>query len=253
MLEFSIGNTYKVKWNGQIEEYEFYKDDILMPKKIDKLYKFMSFNENTISSLLGNFFWLTNPVSFNDPFDCNKNLIVDYSESDELKMKARNYYDNIGVVSFTEKLENPLMWAHYTNSYNGIVLEFDSSDFESFKELEHLSDFKLAKVMYPEYIGPLQTGFKFAEDVMLSAKIKSWEYENEWRIIGKLNNSKNRYLTYNPKILKNIYIGYNLFEKNSSAVQIITQIRALNFPEANIYYVYPHHERFGALVCRKVM
>lgn len=34
-------------------------------------------------------------------------------------------FDSVGVLSFSEDFTNPLMWAHYADQHNGIVLEFD--------------------------------------------------------------------------------------------------------------------------------
>lgn len=251
MLKFSIGKSYHVEWNVNLKEYEFYNKGELMPKKIDTLYKYMPFNEFTISSLLSRYLWLANPSTFNDPFDCNKNLIINHPDNFEQTKDKKNSHEDIGIISFTEKLNNPLMWAHYTNNYNGIVLEFDASNFHQ-NNTEQFSEYKLRKVIYPEYIAPLQTGFQFAEDIMFSSKIKNWEYEEEWRIIGRLKNAENRYLNFNPRSLKNIYIGYNLFENNSTAFNILSQIQYLNYPEVKIYYVYPNPDRFGSLVFKKI-
>ena len=129
----TLGNRYEVRLNNITNEYEYFDNGILIPRKKDILYKYLTFNENTIASLMNCYLWLTNPVSFNDPFDCNKNLIVDYAEDTaEIKWNTRNYFKNIGVSSFSEEKCHPLMWAHYTNNYRGIAIEFDTSNFKLF-------------------------------------------------------------------------------------------------------------------------
>jgi len=252
MLEFNIGSIYKVKLNEISKGYEFYENGILLPNKIETLYKFMTFNENTIASLTGSYLWLTNPSYFNDPFDCNKNLILDYVEDENSKKNMRNHFEEIGITSFTESFVNPIMWAHYTNNYNGIALELEGEEFENNDNTNQFYQYNLRKVIYPDFIPPLQKGFKFAEDVMFRAKIENWKYEKEWRIISRLKNNKNRYLRFNPKSLKRIYIGYNLFENNSSAIQIISQLQNLIYKETKIIYLYPNKEKFGSFRCKEI-
>ncbi len=253
IYEFSIGSTYKVKWNENLQEYEYFKNEILLPKKIGTLYKYLNFNQNTISSLLGSYFWLANPADLNDPFDCNKNWIVDYLENEEDKKLKRNYYEDIGIISFTEERSNQLMWAHYANNYNGIVLEFDSSNFKLLKDEDYHEDLKLVKVMYPEFFAPLQKSFKFAKETLLSSKTKSWSYENEWRIIAKLKNPKNRFLQFDPKTLKSIYIGDNLLMKNGVEMKILISIHDILYPNSKIYRVFPDQKEFGVFVIREIL
>lgn len=252
---FKIGSSYEVKFNKESNEYDYYQGGNLIPRKIDKLYKFMSFNNNTIASLLQSYFWLANPASFNDPFDCNKNLIVDYSkEENNGKIKAQNHFDDIGVTSFVESMNNPLMWAHYANNYNGIVLELDSSQLHLNtieKNQEYHKEYDLRKVIYPEFIGPLQTGFEFAETVLFTAKLKNWKYEQEWRIISSIKENL-RYLLFDPKIVKRIFMGYNLFLNNSTGMHIITHLKDRIYQDSELFWVYPHQSQFGKLVAKKV-
>lgn len=252
ILNMTLDQSYEVKFNDKTNEYEYFHNKVLIPRKIDTLYKFLPFNENTIASLMQSYFWLANPAAFNDPFDCNKNLIVDYSKEDEENNfnKARNHFDNIGVISFTEKINNPVMWAHYTNNYNGLVLELDASKLHENTDFKRHKKYELRKVMYPEYNGPLQTAFEFANTIMLTSKFKSWEYEQEWRIIADIKDEL-RYLEFNPKIVKTIYLGYNLFNNNSSAVHIISILQKLHYPEAELRWMFPHPTQFGMLIARK--
>jgi hypothetical protein len=252
---FKIGSSYEVKLNDKTKDYDYYNNDLIIPTKINKLYKFMSFNNNTIASLLQSYFWLANPASFNDPFDCNKNLIVDYSKgTDDDTIKAQNHFNDIGVTSFVESMNSPLMWAHYANNYNGIVLELDSSKLHLNnikRNQEYHKTYELRKVIYPDYIAPLQTAFEFAKTVMFTAKLEPWKYEQEWRIISSTADDL-RYLMFDPNIVKRIYMGYNLFLNNSTGMHIVTHLHDRIYPNSELFWVYPHQSKFGKLVAKKV-
>lgn len=248
----TLGNRYEVKLNSITNEYEYFDNGILIPRKKDTLYKYLTFNDNTIASLIGCYVWLTNPVSFNDPFDCNKNLIVDYAEDPkEIKWDTRNHFKNIGITSFSEEKCHPLMWAHYTNSYNGLVIEFDPNYEDFLTKDERIQNLRWRKVIYPNYAGPMQKGFPFAEEVMLTAKLSYWEYENEWRLIGNLTDKNNRYVNFNPKQIKRFYLGYNLVKNNKAAFQILVSIRDRNYPHADIWWVRPSSKKYGSYEVKK--
>ena len=41
------------------------------------LYKYFSLNNFSIDNLQNDYIYLSNPKDFNDPFDCNRNLIIE--------------------------------------------------------------------------------------------------------------------------------------------------------------------------------
>lgn len=254
-LEYLISDEYKAVLDQTSGKYDFYKNNQLIPKRVDKLYKFMPFNNNTIACLLQSYFWLSNPSTFNDPFDCNKNLIIGFDGNDvDNKFQLKNHFESLGITSFSEKLGNPLMWGHYTNNYHGIVLEIDSSNLHEYSSMinsDHHTNYDFRKVLYPKYFNPILKEFEFAEPLLYSSKIKNWEYEQEWRIIANIKNNM-RYLHFDHRIIKKIFIGYNLWENNSTAFHIIAHIQQINYPHAEIYKVYPHQKEFGTLVFEKI-
>lgn len=248
----TLGDRYETKLNEATKEWEYFDNGILIPREKDLLYKYLTFNENTIASLLGCYFYLANPFSFNDPFDCNKNLIVDYSEDTaEIAWDTRNHFKDVGVVSFSEERCHPLMWAHYTNNYNGVVIEFEPDLGKLLCNKERIQNLRLRKVIYPNYPGPMQKAFPFADEVMLTSKLPYWEYEKEWRIIGNLTEKEDRFLTFHPRQVKRFYLGYNLVKNNKSAFQILLDIRDKNYPHAEIWWVRPSSIQYGAYEVRK--
>jgi Protein of unknown function (DUF2971) len=244
-----IDSKYFVAWNHELNEWEYLENGELIPDSTETLYKYLPWNEKTISALLGNYLWLTNPVDFNDPFDCNKSMVFNYQFTEEERNKKRNHYDNIGITSFTENKFCPLMWAHYTGNYNGIVLKFDANYFSNLKESQ-FEQIRLRKVIYPEQFKLLPAGFSFSKELMLFIKAKNWEYEKEWRLVADLKEPFDRYLRFDSKALKEIYIGHNLFENQGRAIQTLTQITDTFYPTTKLTRIFPDSEFFGQIVFR---
>lgn len=251
IFEYSIDSKYSVEKYKNEEDFRYLENGEIMPESTETLYKYLSWNEKTIASLVENYLWLTNPVYFNDPFDCNRSMIFNYDFSEEERLKKRNFYDNIGILSFTEKKFCQLMWAHYTDNYNGIVLRFKTEYFNNLKSENQFEQVKLRKVIYPEEFKPFPLGFNFSKELMLFIKTKSWSYEKEWRLVANLKQPYNRFLRFDPQSLEEIYIGHNLFENiNSNALAILTQIRDAYYPKTKIIRVFPDSEVFGRIVFR---
>lgn len=245
-----IDSKYFVGWNREFNEWEYLENDELMPSSTETLYKYLPWNEKTIAALLGNYLWLTNPVDFNDPFDCNRSMIFNYQFTEEERNKKRNHFDNIGITSFSENKFCQLMWAHYAGNYNGIVLKFKAKNFSNLKKESQFEQIKLRKVIYPEKFEPFAAGFSFSNELMLFIKTKNWEYEKEWRLVAELKEPTNRYLRFDAEALEEIYIGHNLFENQARAIQILTQIADTFYPKTKLTRVFPDTEVFGRIVFR---
>ncbi|MEQ1734500.1 MAG: hypothetical protein ABL940_12560, partial [Bacteroidia bacterium] len=116
MNEFKIDNEYQLKLNPLTNLWDTYQDGHLLPKNATRLFKYYFLNLHNIDCFLRSYFYLANPGDFNDPFDCNINLIKDTFNFDTITTVKRNSFNNLGVCSFSENIDNHLMWAHYTNN-----------------------------------------------------------------------------------------------------------------------------------------
>nr|WP_279162618.1 DUF2971 domain-containing protein [Plesiomonas shigelloides] len=180
-----------------------------------KLYKYYSFNQNSISSLLNEFCWYSDPRTFNDPFDTN---IIDTNFLQEAKQAK--------ILCLSSYNDSLLMWSHYANSHKGFCVEFtDYSDNELLElkqrkifpidsENSRLAIIRNAKpVKYmtteeiEEFISDMPTDdnqfldhyrglteedkniFCDKIDSSLFIKHKDWEYESEYRIINNHYNT----------------------------------------------------------------
>ena len=224
MKEFTIDKEYRLELNSDNGKWDTYQNDNLLSKTADKLYKYYSLNLNNIDSLFRNYFYLANPGDFNDPFDCNVNLVEDVTNLEQLKTVKRNNYKNVGVTSFSETIDNHLMWAHYTDNYNGFVLEFEGNGINVKMPRETFEKQTLTRVIYPEKPVKIKKDYPFALHYVLTTKFKQWAYEKEWRIITELIKNV-RTIEYYPEIVKAIYIGHKIPDNNKNIYELILEIQ----------------------------
>lgn len=108
----------------------------------------------------------------------------------------------VGILCFTEMSDNLIMWAHYAQSHEGFVIEFD----EKHKFFDQRSKTKelrghLKKVQYlKERPQMMFYDSRISEEENLDNWISKfiwnksdyWEYEQEWRMIEVLSDCKNK-------------------------------------------------------------
>lgn len=210
-----------------------------------KLYKYYSFNQNSLSSLLNEFCWYSDPRTFNDPFDTNIIETNFLQEAKQAKILCLSSYNN-----------SLLMWSHYASSHKGFCVEFtDYSDDELFElkkrkifpinsensDLAIIRNTKPVKYMTTEEIEEFISDIPIdnnqfldyyrtlteADKNMLCNKIddsliikhKDWEYENEYRIINPRDN-----MVCFPGKITAIYLGMAMsqIDKRTIALHLNT-------------------------------
>jgi len=74
------------------------------------LYKYYSLNNFSIDSLENDYLYLSNPKDFNDPFDCNRNLIIEQRKElrDWQYVERLNDISDIVITCFSENGMEPL-------------------------------------------------------------------------------------------------------------------------------------------------
>ena len=120
------------------------------PLTPDSLCKFYDTNLLSIAAMYDNYFWLSNPAEFNDPFDCNLNLI-EFDKSGQTDLETINKKNNlsiIGVTCFTTQINEPLFWAHYARNYNGFAIDFNPQSLTVSINNQELKRFSLNPVLY---------------------------------------------------------------------------------------------------------
>jgi hypothetical protein len=138
-----------------------------------------------------------------------------------------------GILCFTQRRDNLLMWSHYSNSHRGFVLEFfpDHSFFDQRKTQDQIAG-HLKEVRYtlkrPEFcfFDPAFSQGEIMENFINNlfwVKSFHWNYEEEWRILTTLDRSEKTIENQGMSIhlfsfpldaIKSIFLGCKMIEEN---------------------------------------
>jgi len=92
------------------------------------------------------------------------------------------HFNTYGVICFSEKPDEILMWSHYSDNHKGICLEFtaekgtDLSNLDKNHKVEYLAEYP--RLMLTDFVN---NDLAKASIKVMWTKAKIWEYENEWR------------------------------------------------------------------------
>jgi hypothetical protein len=133
-------------------------------------------------------------LELNDPADCQPRLADAPAQGsrDADEAFARNYlqtlYRDVGMLSFSASISDPVIWSHYADSHRGIALGYDIrpdlGGVQIFEVSYHIDrptiDYQQAEALRPD--GERST--EFIEKVIkhgFTCKGESWRYEKEYR------------------------------------------------------------------------
>jgi hypothetical protein len=109
----------------------------------------------------------------------------------------------LGICSFSESNDNPIMWAHYADQFAGICIQYD---FE--RLLSYLPDgVEFARVGYSERAQEIRLNDLGDVDLaknILSTKGQTWLYAREWRMFSP---TAEREVTASINCVTKIYLG----------------------------------------------
>lgn len=236
------------------------------------LYKYYPCDVNTFKSLSIKGLWCSCPNKMNDPIEClyqikrkfplkkrqeaqNKMRTMENPKHcfsvlsqcdgdifDETINKSRiELINSTAFCSLSEDPLNILMWSHYANSHQGIVLgiEFDDNelktnhDFQKVTYSNNLPEFDLNTYLdfIQNYDDSLFDSTMHMNSIFqdMSIKLDCWKEEKEWRIWR----SKPTYYCYKQEQIKEIYFG---FKCSTEMKGIIVNILSQYLPEHFEYY-----------------
>lgn len=279
-------------WDKYVANVSTFEDKI-------QLFKFYGFNNldacgRFIENIKNGRIPFSNLIKFNDPFEslCFYDGLSNDEEKQVKELKAgvdslipnesryildvpNSFITNKSIVScfckkdiFDEEKTCDLMWAHYANNHNGVLVEyeFENVDFaKNFKSDEggykiynnckrdyhfSASDVYKKEVEYrlrlPKVI--FKDGKTFSDvRKFLYIKPKAWKYEKEVRLIATLPGDYifdlNQYysLEYKTECIRAIYFGLNINEENKESIlEAIASIRL----KCDIYEAYIDENNF---------
>lgn len=244
----------KMKWEekfielytkGKVQEAKDLKN-IHVP---GKLYKYQKIDENRLKNLENGKLYFSNREHLNDPFDLlpvhyNEDEIIDFLKGEDcpannlskseiiskIDKVLNSFSDHIKILSLSTSIYNIPLWTHYGDNHRGMCIEYDIDN------LDRNSDFYdcLLKVSYIDKkveitevlkntLSNLINNDELKLDSMfllyftLTMKHKSWQYENEWRIILKSNSGECGIEKSLMKV-KAIYLGKDCSKENIERV-----------------------------------
>lgn len=134
----------------------------------------------------------------------------------QIKNKFPNYLrevlDEMGVICFTEELQNPILWAHYAGSYQGVCLQFTATGDTTHPlcncmKVNYTSE---RPAIYATQTGALATVYNdpdwnYIAQYGICTKSADWAIEREWRVW--IPNRARSYLKLPPKCIKAVFLG----------------------------------------------
>lgn len=233
-------------------------DDGLCFRISQYLHRFQKIDQNLFNSLIYNYQWFSNPLDFNDPYDCN--IELDYTNTpEEIEVFIREMNDNnynikderyivkriksfvekpelmallskqqdakivskMGLCCFSERDDSLLMWSHYGDSHKGVCLSFDFREDLNFFTVPYCVDYpeKYPKV---NFINDRRTAKLYR--IQFATKSKEWQYEQEIRIIK--DERRPPYKTdvkFKKRALSSIKFGYKSIEIEQIKIKSILE------------------------------
>jgi hypothetical protein len=134
-----------------------------------------------------------------------------------------------GVLCLSSDPKNVMMWAHYADNHEGLVLRFDTRHMgdQASGELRCLQvEYGLSFPQLPDYLAALRA-FKngdmraFAR-LYFCRKSWDWKYEKEWRFFAGKPDS---FVEFEPPMLSNIIFGWKM--PKSTRQLVTTWVSAL--------------------------
>ena len=144
----------------------------------------------------------------------------------------RKVSQDIGIISFSKNWYQPLMWAHYAESHRGLALGFD------------VPDSLLSKINYVENrIKPVSDIDRNSYEMqcliqkLLTTKHKEWSYEDEYRLVRKLENCVSEgdkfFATFSEQtVLKEVILGARYVTSNSCQLSSDLKSEGVTFQTA---------------------
>jgi hypothetical protein len=236
------------------------------------LYKYYRFNKYTEQIFTASEIYFPSPNEFNDPFDSRirrvfggtrhqqklflRNMLPRINPSvprrainemikNERKRKIvqasldkteNRHRSKIGVYCMSEKRDNILMWAHYSECHTGFCLEFDIQNdfFGKALEVKYSEKFSIVNITEYEY-----TNHKLLADILLT-KAKDWEYEREWRIVDHVKGPGVK--KFPPAALTGVIMGCQISNEHRI---FLTELIKQREPRPQMYEARVKKEEFG--------
>lgn len=214
--------NFDVMGNNLIKNLSADFHGILSKEQEEKLEKLIEINERPLDALAqiiwgeGYAFDKKRRDLLNSAWQAQNERLA--SECDKLKTAFR-------LCSFSERVDSPLMWAHYAKNHQGFCIEYDV---KSLPENNVISRLLFPVVYQDEIFNATEAVMRYGDadfnstHTFKSALIKApdWSYEKEWRLIFTEATFERPCSVCVPKA-KAVYLGSHIKETDEEAIKKI--------------------------------
>ncbi len=151
-------------------------------------------------------------------------------DADEIKrIYNKTNFDTYIIYCLSEIRDNLLMWSHYAKSHYGLCIGFETviqdnllsikiEDYDPKSYPNGLLSFGRLPIFKVEYSNECPEPYKIFDDSrhllsFLKTKGKSWEYEQEHRIILPYGEINNNIIRFDKSVLKEVIFGSKIQDK----------------------------------------
>jgi Protein of unknown function (DUF2971) len=197
------------------------------------IFKYRADNSNTEKIIIHNELWFSNPLLFNDPYDCNTPISTTTSLADIkswltdvgvfaqsineladilqknpnlMKEKTEKAMSELGVCCFSTLDDSILQWSHYSDYHKGICFKFDITEDLDFFLTPVIVAYRKVMQHYNHFIQSERI-----VDYLIRPKYYEWSYESEIRIVKTSQNIRDnagqRAFKFNDSALKEVIFG----------------------------------------------
>lgn len=238
----------------KVEIEEIILNDLKKVISTEIVYQYANYDVSLNDILLKQTLRFSDPITFNDPFDCNEKLLQINSsdilieetilnlsikpsrqEKRELKRKFKDPRNQSEILKnkrkeyklscFSENYNEILMWSHYAEKHSGICVGFNFP--------HHYKDkFILCPVKYIHELKPLEGTIDVHRVILywLTTKSICWKHEEEIRAIAKCKNKheKHEIINFDSSYIKEIIFGCNVTNEKIAQALICLKKSNLN-------------------------
>ena len=175
------------------------------------IYKYKSFNKNSLAIFINCELYFANAESFNDPFDSqlklyealrafvNEHQEYEFPEDDSeirgICIEAESEIKKTGILSMSHVDNEILMWSHYADCHKGFCIGFSQFGLrDDFSTVIHPADYdvqydepKPFSSLLKSYDISNLTPFEFLDadvyKILIEYKHENWSYEKELRFL----------------------------------------------------------------------
>ena len=177
----------------------------------NSIYKYMPYRKDFLNNFL---LRISQKNALNDPFEIEPSLkwwadllletkmyrfgntedeimgfIRKQPKSSNWRHLGTDLFKRHGIISFTTRKKDILMWSHYADSHKGILVEFDNSHNFFNRQFLNQSNNAVGKLTKVIYSSQRLQSIKQNLSSPFFHKAKEWEYENEYRLLLGFGNS----------------------------------------------------------------